>query len=434
MQRISAEGRIDPAKLDIDALKVIRRLRSFGYDAYLVGGSVRDLWLGRMPKDPDIATDASPRQVKRVFSNCRIIGRRFRLAHVFFGPKIIEVSTFRTNVVSSDEDGSAIEAKDLLVRDDNVFGTAEEDARRRDFTINGLFYDPERHEVIDYVGGIADLERKIIRTIGDPDIRFREDPVRILRAVKFASRLGFEIDSATYEAALKHGTQILRCSPARVNEEIMRLLGGGAARSAVRLMWEMGLLDLLLPMLGEYLGESKTGDNDPLWRGLAALDALDRATYLLGPGLIVGAAFWPLIERNLAAGETLDYGHQVESAVAAIARSVRLPRRESALLKQAIIARRRLLPSDAYRKRRGSWLKMRGKAYFQAAVTLCTVELMAKGVAAEEIAKLQRQWLQGGPAPSVPHADTGEPRAHRRRRRRRRGGRPQDAAAPPAGD
>lgn len=434
MQRISADGRIDPAKLDIDALKVIRRLRSFGYEAYLVGGSVRDLWLGRTPKDFDVATDASPRQVKRVFSNCRIIGRRFRLAHVFFGPKIIEVSTFRTNVVSSDEDGAAIEEKDLLVLDDNVFGTAEEDARRRDFTINGLFYDPERHEVIDYVSGIADLERKIIRTIGDPDIRFREDPVRILRAVKFASRLGFEIDSATYEAALRHRAEILRCSPARVNEEIMRLFGGGAARSAVRLMWEMGLLDLLLPMLAEYLANSKAGDDDPLWRWLAALDAIDRTMYPIGPGLVVGAAFWPIIERNLAAGETLDYGHQVELAVDGVARAVRLPRRESALLKQAIIARRRLLPPDGQRKRRGGWLKMRGKAYFQAAVALCTMELMAKGVAAEDIAKLQHEWMQGGPLRSTPHVESGETRAHRRRRRRRRGGRPQEAAAPPAGD
>src|SRR5262245_55170785 len=174
---------IAPDKIDPDARKVIERLRRFDHAAYLVGGCVRDLLLGRKPKDFDVVTSATPNEIKRLFKNCRIIGRRFRLAHIFFGPKIIETSTFRANPREmEDEEGESAEAEtgDLLIRRDNVFGTPEQDARRRDFTINGLFYDLESAQVIDHVSGTADLEARTVRTIGDPDIRFREDPIRIL--------------------------------------------------------------------------------------------------------------------------------------------------------------------------------------------------------------------------------------------------------------
>src|SRR4029077_12735026 len=183
-------------QIDSTAQKVVRRLTRNGFSAYLVGGCVRDLLLGRKPKDFDVATSATPPEIKALFRNCRIIGRRFRLAHIFFGPKIIETSTFRANPREVEiVEGESAEATpelsepELLIRRDNVFGTAEEDARRRDFTINGLFYDLDADRVIDYVEGLPDLERRTVRTIGDPDIRFREDPVRILRAIKFAARL-----------------------------------------------------------------------------------------------------------------------------------------------------------------------------------------------------------------------------------------------------
>ena len=189
--------------IDPDADKILRRLRRNGHIAYLVGGCVRDLLLGRTPKDFDIATSATPNEIKDLFRNSRIIGRRFRLAHIFFGQKIIETATFRTNPREGAE-ATGDEPEELLIRRDNVFGTAEEDARRRDFTINGLFYDIESGEVIDYVGGLADLGARTVRTIGDPDVRFREDPVRILRAIKFAARLGFSIEQGTYEALLAH--------------------------------------------------------------------------------------------------------------------------------------------------------------------------------------------------------------------------------------
>src|SRR5687767_9730670 len=174
---------IKPEQIDPDAAKVVQRLRRYDFAAYLVGGCVRDLLLGgRKPKDFDVATSATPNELRRLFRNCRIIGRRFRLAHIFFGSKIIETSTFRANPREGEEETGGEsppaegESQDLLIRRDNVFGSAEEDARRRDFTINGLFYDLETGQVIDYVKGMADLEARLVRTIGDPDVRLREDP------------------------------------------------------------------------------------------------------------------------------------------------------------------------------------------------------------------------------------------------------------------
>src|SRR5215831_10095567 len=232
--------------IDADAEKILRRLRRSGHTAFLVGGCVRDLLLGRTPKDFDIATSATPQEIKDLFRNSRIIGRRFRLAHIFFGTKIIETATFRSNPREGVEPE---EGEELLIRRDNVFGTAEEDARRRDFTINGLFYDVEAEQVTDYVGGLADLEARLVRTIGDPDIRFREDPVRILRAIKFAARLDFQIEPATYAAILAHRGEIPKCAAPRVLEEIYRLLRGGAARRSMELLLETGLLELLIPQL-----------------------------------------------------------------------------------------------------------------------------------------------------------------------------------------
>jgi tRNA nucleotidyltransferase/poly(A) polymerase len=237
---------LDRAAIDPDADRVVRKLTRAGYKAYLVGGCVRDLLVARTPKDFDVATSATPHEIKATFRNCRIIGRRFRLAHVFFGSKIIETSTFRANPRDEDD-------HDLLIRRDNVFGTETEDARRRDFTINGLFYDVEREEVIDHVGGLVDLEQRLIRTIGDPDIRFQEDPVRILRAVKFAARLDFGFEPKTWHALLRWRGEISKCAPPRLLEEIHRLLRGGAARRSIELLVETGVLATLSPYLAGLL-------------------------------------------------------------------------------------------------------------------------------------------------------------------------------------
>lgn len=242
--------------IDPDAEKVVRRLTRGGYQAYLVGGCVRDLLLGRQPKDFDVSTSATPREIKALFRNCRIIGRRFRLAHIFFGQKIIETSTFRAN---PRQDASADDAE-LLIRRDNVFGTDTEDARRRDFTINGLFYDVEREQVIDHVGGLADLEKRLIRTIGDPNIRFREDPVRMLRAVKFAARLGFQIEPETYTALLRHRLEVNKCAAPRVLEEFYRFMRGGAARRSLEMLMETGLAMILTPRLAALYGGEDPSD------------------------------------------------------------------------------------------------------------------------------------------------------------------------------
>lgn len=436
MNKVPVANRIDISQVDIEAAKVVRRLRQFGYEAYLVGGSVRDMWLGRTPKDFDIATDASPRQVKRVFSNSRLIGRRFRLVHVFFGPKIIEVSTFRSNIIADQPDdsvGDEGEERDLLIRDDNVFGTAEQDAIRRDFTINGLFYDPDSQEIIDYVDGIPDLEARLIRTIGDPEIRMQEDPVRILRAIKFAARLGFEIHPDTWAAMLHYADHILRCSPARVHEEVMRLLGGGAALESVRLLWKCGALDHLLPDLTAHLARTGGGDDDPLWKYLAALDRADRSQRPISPGLLIGAAFWPILDERMSdpALEALDYGLRIDRAVDAVTRNLRLPKRENALLKQVLIARRRLRPEPGHKRRRGSVSRMAGKGYFAAAIAFTEIEMRAEGATDAEIAEWESGLGGGAPQQRAAAAPQGEhpheqphdgPRKKRRRRRRRRGG------------
>ena len=257
---------IAPDQIDPDAAKVVQRLRDNDHLAYLVGGCVRDLLLGRKPKDFDVVTSATPNEIKRLFRNCRIIGRRFRLAHIFYGPKIIETSTFRANPRELEDDdagGGEAESGDLLIRRDNVFGTPEEDARRRDFTINGLFYDTKTGQVIDHVNGMADLEARIVRTIGDPDIRFREDPIRILRAVKFAARCDLTIEPETYRRMMEHRSEIAKCAQARVSEEFYRLLRAGAAKRSMELLVETDLLEIFAPELARGLRPAPAADARP---------------------------------------------------------------------------------------------------------------------------------------------------------------------------
>ena len=259
-----SEHAISRRDIDPDALKVLYRLHEHGYVAYLVGGSVRDLLLGRRPKDFDVGTSAHPHQVKKLFRNCWIIGRRFRLAHVKYGPKTIEVATFRrqvdpselpADVARADEalDGFAetplpadasveeqvqsegthlakVRAHDRLIHRDNTFGTPEEDAFRRDFTINALFYDIGSYAIIDYVGGLHDLEHRLIRSIGDPGTRFLEDPVRMLRAVVFAARLDFTIDEPILDAFETHRHEIGRAAPARLMGNTSRSCGPDSPR------------------------------------------------------------------------------------------------------------------------------------------------------------------------------------------------------------
>lgn len=238
----ASEHRIAPDKIDKDAYYVIQKLRQAGHTAYLVGGGVRDLLLNQRPKDFDISTSAKPEEIRSLFRNAILIGRRFRLAHIRFGRKVIEVSTFRA--------GATFDAS-LIVRD-NEWGTEEQDVLRRDFTINGLFYDPESQEVIDYVDGYLDLEKKILRAIGQPDVRFTQDPVRMIRLIKFCARFNFEIHRPTFEALLSCKGEILKSSSARIFEELLRMLESGAAKTFFHLLNEYGLLKPLSPVLASY--------------------------------------------------------------------------------------------------------------------------------------------------------------------------------------
>ncbi|MEM7588009.1 MAG: polynucleotide adenylyltransferase PcnB [Acidobacteriota bacterium] len=238
------------------AVKVLYRLKNSGYRAYLCGGAVRDLMLGGSPKDFDVCTDAEPNQLRRLFRNARIIGRRFRLAHVIFHDGIVEVSTFRRTPDPEEQKGNK---GDLLITSDNAFGTPREDAFRRDFTVNALFYNVADFSVIDYVGGTQDLEAGLIRVIGDPDLRFCEDPVRMLRACEFAGRLGFTIETRTQEAIQRNRRELLRAAAPRLTEELMQLLKCGYAGAAMQWMLELDLLDVLLPEAGAMIAAAQRG-------------------------------------------------------------------------------------------------------------------------------------------------------------------------------
>lgn len=287
-----AEHCLSRRDIDPDALKVLYRLASLNYDAYLVGGSVRDLLLGRAPKDFDIGTDARPNEIRHNFKNCFLVGKRFRLAHIVFGKKVIETATFRKapnpNAVQ-DEHG-------LYQSEDNTFGTPQEDALRRDFTVNGLFYDIKTFSIIDYVGGLKDLQDKCIRSIGDPCIRFREDPVRMMRAVRFAAKLGFEICPNDIKAMKKFAHELANASISRICEEIQRLFVHGATERSIRLAYEYGLLDNLLPSLAKWMHESKEREAK-VWASLNALDALAQ-TQEVSNAVAFAMLFQPLVAET----------------------------------------------------------------------------------------------------------------------------------------
>ena len=319
-----AEHPISRRDIDPDALKVLYRLHESGAVAYLVGGSVRDLLLSRRPKDFDIGTSAHPYQVKKLFRNCWIIGRRFRLAHVRFGTKTIEVATFRRNVPAGTESEPAAPHEDsneprrgrahkeeLLdpvaqgradaqalmnpakgEHHDNTFGTPEEDAFRRDFTINALFYDIATYSIIDYVGGLQDLKDGLIRCIGDPNERFQEDPVRMLRAIVMAARLNFRLDRPIVDAIAKHRGLMATASPARMIEEYYKILRSGYAELTFRGLAEHRLLDPVTPEI------QKGAKSQALWDGLSALDTYRRkyeaAPATLRNPILLGSILIPL--------------------------------------------------------------------------------------------------------------------------------------------
>ena len=328
--RILRTRPFSPQDLAPDALKTLRRLRELGFTAYLVGGGVRDLLLGRRPKDFDISTDARPEELHDLFRNCRVIGRRFRLAHMLFaGGKIIEVATFRAAPPQQGKAGA-------LILDDNAFGTPESDAFRRDFTVNGLFYDAAQNAVIDYVGGLEDLEKRLLRTIGAPKVRFGEDPVRILRGVKFAARLGLNIDPDCLAAMKSERWRLREAAIPRLLEELLRMmLGGGAARS-LTLMQDLGILDLLMPEVAAFMDAANESDLAQLMDLASALDARYEAQRETQTAVAWAVLFWPLyrnILTTLPRPPSIDELRQIAHLlVAAAARRLAIPKRDISTL------------------------------------------------------------------------------------------------------
>ena len=283
-----------------NALRVLYRLRDAGHEAYLVGGAVRDLLAGIQPKDFDVATDATPEQVKQLFRNCRLIGRRFRLAHVVFGREIIEVATFRAN--SDDGSGDREVHDDGRLLRDNVYGTIEDDAIRRDFTANALYYAIEDFSVRDYVGGFDDVSNRVLRLIGDPETRYREDPVRMLRAVRLAAKLGFSIEPGTAEPMARLAPLLAEAAPARLFEECLKLFLSGNAVASFEGLERHGLLGALFPESARALASNRNGSlRRMVIAGLASTDARVAADEPVSPAFLFAVLLWPGFCRALIA-------------------------------------------------------------------------------------------------------------------------------------
>jgi len=304
-----AEHPISRALISDSALKVLYRLKDAGYASFLVGGCVRDLMLGREPKDFDVVTDASPEQIKELFRNARLIGRRFRLAHVRYGQDIIEVATFRAAPHTGKEDGESDDDVDETGRllSDNVFGTQDQDAVRRDITVNALYYDISDFTVKDYTGGVADLKAGVMRMIGDPGTRFREDPVRMLRVVRFAAKLGFKIDPATAAPLHDLGHLLLNVSNARLFEEVLKLFHGGYALETYEMLRHYDLFRFLFPLTEDSLaGEDQNFPRMLLPQALANTDLRIEQGKPVNPAFLFAAMLWEPVrldmERRIAKG------------------------------------------------------------------------------------------------------------------------------------
>ncbi len=284
-----SQHRLSRKDIDLEALKVLYRLYHAGYKAYLVGGSVRDLLLGKPPKDFDVATDARPGEIRKLFRNSRIIGRRFRLVQVFFrGGKIVEVSTFRRR---SEFDAEPEEPPSR----EPTYGTPGEDARRRDLTINGLFYDIGSFSLVDYVGGLADLEQGYIRVIGDPGLRFSRDPVRMLRVLRHAARTGFAIDPPAWEEIQAKGPLIRTCPVARVRDELLKDFRSGAARPFLELMLASRLFYAIFPAWESRLGEAGAFR---LLELFGRVDTVHRPGHALSENLLWAVFLSPYLEQQ----------------------------------------------------------------------------------------------------------------------------------------
>ena len=355
----------------------------------MVGGCVRDLLLDLNPKDFDIATEARPQQVKRAFPrNCRIIGRRFKLAHLHFdsNQKILEVATFRRTPPTpseSDEEEEEVDDADLLIVRDNEFGTVEEDALRRDFTINALFFDPLRDRIIDYVGGLNDVEARVLRTIGDPETRFREDPIRILRAARFAGRLAFSLDGPTSAAMVAAAPDLVRAAPPRILEEILRLLRGGHSLPSFQILRNVGGLSVLLPVVHKHMEAADRDERYAFWSTLDALDNYIHDGAKPSTAVLLACLF---LRPILAIASDHSATKAAEEIIGPLATELRLPRRDAGALKRICSVQGRFTATGKRRFRLASFLR---DIHFAESLELFALTCYATGENLENLAQWQ---------------------------------------------
>ena len=425
------------------ALRVLYRLHEAGYEAFLVGGAVRDLLLGGHPKDFDVATNATPEQVRGLFRNCRLIGRRFRLAHVVFGQEIVEVATFRGIGEEGNADRHVVDGR--IVRD-NVYGTIEEDAIRRDFRINALYYSIADFSVRDYVGGMEDLDRRVLHLIGDPEQRYREDPVRMLRAVRLAAKLGFSIDETAQRPFATLGELLCEAAPARLFDESLKLFLGGHGLASFRELDRSGLLGFVYPATAQALARDADGTfRDLVERGLANTDERVKAGKSVTPAFLFALLLWGGVRhragRAIAGGADVVHAwvNAADAVIAEQAQRVAVPRRFSLVMEEIWALQPRF--EQRMKKR---VMRFLSHPRFRAAYDF----LVLRAEADESLQELAQWWADAQTADPESLGDmvaqpvatnpvpASKPAAKRRRRRRRRKpGSGDDSGSPPgAGD
>ncbi|GHA74544.1 polynucleotide adenylyltransferase PcnB [Cognatilysobacter bugurensis] len=423
---ISRDGHnVSRRDISPNALRVLYRLREAGFGAFLVGGAVRDLLIGGNPKDFDIATDATPEQVRGLFRNCRLIGRRFRLAHVVFGREIIEVATFRAN--TDNGSGERETHEDGRVLRDNVYGSIEEDAVRRDFTANALYYAIEDFSVRDFVGGFEDVQNRLMRLIGDPETRYREDPVRMLRAVRLAAKLDFEIEAATAEPLVRLAPLLSESAPARLFEECLKLFLSGHAEASFIGLERFGLLGALFPETAAALRSNRSGAlRRMVLEGLRGTDSRVANDEPVSPAFLFALLLWPAYCRALMALQA--GGMQPVEAQRRAAdqvtlhqlSTVALPRRFSLPMQEIWL----LQPRFSLRQRKRVF-RLLSHPRFRAAFDFLVLRQAASNEHAADVefwreAQLHPTETVAAHEQEHPDGETGEDGAPRRRRRRRR--------------
>ena len=416
-----AEHNVSRNEISKSALKVLYRLNKAGYQAFLVGGCVRDAMLNLHPKDFDVATDATPDEVRALFGNCRLIGRRFRLAHVRFGREIIEVATFRAAAEHVDDD-SEHDHEGRILRD-NVYGSIEEDVWRRDFTCNALYYTVTDFSIWDYVGGVDDVKRKQLVIIGDPEERLREDPVRMLRAVRFAAKLGFTIDPPVVEAIHHHAPLLANVPPARLFDEFLKLFQTGHAETTFILLWQHGLFQEMFPATSEELANDQ-GFGEFVRGALQNTDRRVAEGKSVTPMFLLGVFFWAPVKKLAAirrAEEKMTEAQSLSLAsydiVAAQQRRLSIPRRFTAPMREMLSLQPRFAVTRGKRA-----MKLLEHRRFRAAYDFMLL-LSEVGQFDAEVAELwtnvQSQSADERLAAFQVTTNTGESRRPRRRRRRK---------------